>query len=198
MLLFWIACVWLSIVECGVGVDVVSFGRNEKWIVEYDDVVVVVVVVVGVAACFRFASYDCCIRSHFDSVLHLVSFLEDPDAVWDDEEFARRMYAAMNPGPVGYGPLEFDQSTQSAIRHLANALQNHPFLHSLTWGNGPEHVSQAVALALLAALPHNKTIKKLDLSHTPRGFQTTLPELLEGAQHVEELLLPWPTWIPRE
>ena len=115
---------------------------------------------------------------------------EDPDAVWDDEEFARRMYAAMNPGPVGYGPLEFDPSTQSAIRHLAYALQNHPSLHSLTWGNGSERVSQAVALALSAALPHNTTIKELDLSHTARGFQTTLPELLEGAQHVEELLLP--------
>ena len=84
MLLFWIACVWLSIVECGVGVDVVSFGRNEEWIVEYG---VVVVVVVGVAACFRFASYDCCIRSHFDSVLHLVSFhktggARHPPAYW--------------------------------------------------------------------------------------------------------------------
>ena len=82
MLLFWIACVWLSIVECGVGVDVVSFGRNEEWIVEYG-----VVVVVGVAACFRFASYDCCIRSHFDSVLHLVSFhktggARHPPAYW--------------------------------------------------------------------------------------------------------------------
>ena len=91
-----------------------------------------------------------------------------------------------------FGDHQLGPSAKSAIQHFANAVQTHLSLRFIEWGrpNGwTEQGAQAVVRALSAALQQNSRIMKLDVSSYLLS-RHTLPQLLQGARHLWELLLP--------